>query len=297
MILKTSTLILLLSLVYNLNLISQPIIKFQVKSTPIIDGIYNISEWSDADTLSVDLEDGRFIHVKYKMDNQAFYFVFIGPIATYSSIYAMFPEVSFDPLFNKGNAWQSDDHWFHVSYTDCNSLGAPDIYSNCVAVQPDWIGAPNFSMSFAPDTIEMKIPFAKLQLNVQTTDTIGINFMTNTTQGSWKMWPPSADKFKPETWAKAVLDHTTRINEISIIPDEPEIWVNSDNNMLTINLPEEINTNVSVSLFDLCGRRIWMKNDLSQTKNVMSTGPVKAGIYFVTVDYGQSRISRKVFIK
>ena len=131
-------------LIFWQNSISQSIVSLSVKSTPIIDGIYNTQEWSDADTASVNLLDGRSVKVKFKRDDSAFYFVFSGPIASYGGGYAMFPEVAFDPLYNKGNVWQNDDQWFHVSFTDCSSIGAPDNYSNCLITQTDWIGMPNF---------------------------------------------------------------------------------------------------------------------------------------------------------
>ena len=283
--------------------IAQPIRTLQAKSTPLIDGHYNYQEWSDADTASINLFDGRFINVKFKRDNTAFYFVFYGPIGSYGGGYAMFPEVVFDPLYNKGNVWQSDDQWFHVSYNDCSSIGSPDAWTNCIGTQPDWTGIPNFSMSpnFQPDTIEIEIPFVKLQLNIQTTDTIGFCLMTNTSTGTIndivRTWPQSANKQIPQSWAKIVIDHTVGINTEATPQENLNIWFDSQSNHIIINLKEGKNTLVEAQLIDITGKQLLQqKYKLVNNYANINVSCLKTGIYFVVIKTNKNNYVRKIVL-
>ncbi|MFZ4740211.1 MAG: T9SS type A sorting domain-containing protein [Bacteroidales bacterium] len=273
-----------LLLVQNVN--AQPIRTLKAKSTPLIDGHYNYQEWSDADTASINLIDGRFINVKFKRDNTAFYFVFYGPIASYGGGYAMFPEVAFDPLHNKGNVWQSDDQWFHVSYTDCSNIGLPDVWANCIGTQPDWTGIPNFSMSLQPDTIEMAIPFAKLQLNIQTTDTIGFCLMTNTSTGTpndiVRTWPQSSNKQIPQSWAKIVIDRTIGIRTEATSQENPNIWFDSQLDKININFYNTKCNIFKAQIFDITGKQlIQIGQKIYDDFTSINVSHLKSGIYFV----------------
>ena len=57
---------------------SQNVITIQNGIQPVIDGSMGTNEWSDADTVRIDLQDGRNVIVYFKKDNEAFYFLFTG---------------------------------------------------------------------------------------------------------------------------------------------------------------------------------------------------------------------------
>ncbi len=275
---------------------SQTTITIHSRPAPVIDGIYSVQEWADADTASIDLLDGRSLLVRYKKDASALYFLFSGPIASYSNYYAMFPEVSIDGAFNKSELWQCDDQWFHVSYTDCSSIGAPDIYTNCVVTQPDWIGIPNFSMSLNPDTIEMKIPFAKLGINEAYADTIGICFMGNTTQGSWRMWPKTADKFKPSTWAKAILEHSVSVHNTEIKAFEPEIFIDNINHNIRIICKDENLSKNSYFLFNVRGKEI-IRGMFNTEIYSLDSKDLRSGIYILSIISNGHFYNKKIIIQ
>jgi len=295
-------------------LIAQNVRTFYLKTAPVIDGHYNQQEWSDADTASIDLLDGRSIKVKFKRDNTSFYFVFYGPIATYNYIfnyngeYIMlpntFPEVTFDPLNNNGSSWQNDDQWFHVSYTDCSNIGSPDVFTptSCLVTHPDWTGKPNFTNSVQPDTIEIEIPFAKLQLNIQTTDTIGFCLMTNTSTGTIhdivRTWPQNSNKQIPSSWAKGVFSNSTEFNSEDLKIENLDLWYNSQLDKIVINFENSKNNLFKINIFDITGKLLIGNNQNTINKsNSFDVSYLKTGIYFVTIEVNNRNYTRKVVIR
>ena len=168
-----------------------------------IDGVLQQSEWQNAKKTMIGVNATDSVQVMYKHDNNAMYFAFTGKL---ESAMALFPEVLIDGEHKGGTSWVSGQWWFHVSATDCENNGGYGVYTNCQATQPDWVGAPNFSPG-APmtDTVEIKIPFAKTGFNPATMDTMGIAFMVTNTASIFKMYPASANRNQPATWANATF--------------------------------------------------------------------------------------------
>jgi len=167
------------------------------------DGIISATEWKDADSLEIPAPTSQPIKVYFKHDGDYFLAAFV--LSNITTNEYKIPEVLFDTQNDKGEIWHYDDWWFHVSAQDCQGVGEYDVWDNCAVEQPDWWGVPNFGFGTAPpiDTIELKIPWSKL--NLQTGDTIGFAFNFWISDDLRLYWPESADIDTPATWATVVI--------------------------------------------------------------------------------------------
>ncbi|MFC2114505.1 T9SS type A sorting domain-containing protein [Bacteroidota bacterium] len=262
-------------------------------TTPTIDGHFEMSEWSDADSVQIDLGNNRKVEVYYKYDHVNLYFVFNGIIGSNGMI-RVFPEVCIDPLSNKGNTIQADDWWFHVSATDCEGHGETDVYNDCLEVQPDWIGVPNFKMNFEPDTIEMELPIIKLFGDLNHNKTIGLCFVLNNTVNFRKVWPQNADHLNPETWAVAEFEP-----QHSGLNDSPDynfkVWPNPNRGIFSIRTCDECS---NVRIYNILGETVYTTNSQNQGKalqtiDISSSGN---GIYFLEVTSNGRKTLNKLIV-
>lgn len=195
---KKNLLIFILTLIsFSIPLSAQTSIFIPRGTSPVMDGKVDKLEWNDSDTVFIPItSDIDKVTVIYKRDSANFYFAFIG-VKNHK-----YPEILFDVKNDKGDQWKMDDWWFHLSFRDCEYQGEPDRYENCQDVRPNWVGVPNFSAEKNIDSVEIKIPFKTLGLNVNAqTSTIGIAFQVFA--DGKKSWPVSANIIKPSTWGTA----------------------------------------------------------------------------------------------
>jgi hypothetical protein len=172
-----------------------------------IDGTITANEWQNAATAKIPVSGTDTVIVLYKHDQNALHFAFMGKL---ESANALFPEVLMDPHNQRTSNWINGQWWFHVSATDCENNGAYGVYNNCLGTQPGWTAGPNIAMG-APytDTMEITIPLTKIGYSAATDDTIGIALLVTNTMTIYKMFPITADRNSPVTWAKAILGNTT----------------------------------------------------------------------------------------
>lgn len=240
-----------------------------------IDGIMNVNEWDKTGRVAIPVSATDSVNVYYKHDMTALYFAFTGKL---ESANALFPEVLIDPQHAKGNAWTNGQWWFHVSATDCENNGGYGVYNNCKAVQPDWEGANNF-VTGAPytDTVEIKIPFSKINFNPATQNEMGIAFMVTNTATTFKLWPATADKSVPDTWSGAVISKfpvgITETHEAKNI----KIYPNPSVTSLSI---EGIDKGHEVRLTDITGRVVMQQHYTGGPLNIAALLP---GTYLVQV--------------
>jgi hypothetical protein len=214
------------------------------------------------------------VMVKYKHDNANFYFVFLKNLESAMRM----PEVVMDINNSKSATWQSDDWWFHVSGTDCESNGSPNNYSNCQPVQPGWEGVPN--MSSGPpytDTVEIRISFTKVGLTLPTHSVIGLAFDVTNTFSAWNFWPSGANINSPATWATAILCAPSWLHEISgnygihIYPNP------SQKDMLYFRSGQEMK---SLEMFDTRGKVLFSSGPINNSFFELDTRAFPSGIYF-----------------
>src|SRR5688572_2663346 len=97
-------------------------------TTPVMDGAVNSGEWSDADSVTINISASVECKVLFKHDCSNLYLAYLDNL---ESMAALFPEVLIDVNNSKSASWEADDWWFHVSATDCYYQGAYAVYSNC----------------------------------------------------------------------------------------------------------------------------------------------------------------------
>lgn len=243
----------------------------------MVDGVNGGLEWVDADSVEIIISGSRKVSVKYKHDGSNLFFAFIKNLESAGR----FPEVLIDVGNNKTQTWNQDDFWFHVSATDCSSIGEYGNYSNCSLKQPDWEGVPN-TESGPPSTdfIEIKIPFGTIKLQ-SLSDTIGISFNVTNTATAWSFWPTTALTNSPSTWANAyfctkttgVLDKQN--NNLPLL-----FYPNPVGRVLTIN---QRLLNSRIEIFNIQGQEVQSFVALSTE---LSLNELNNGIYFIKTSGG-----------
>ncbi|MBZ0097528.1 MAG: T9SS type A sorting domain-containing protein [Taibaiella sp.] len=179
-------------------------IVFPLDNNPVtVDGVLHAAEWQYAETASIAVTGMDYVTVMYKHDNTAMYFAFTGKL---ESANMLFPEIVTDAANLGGATWTSGQWWLHVSATNCENNGGYGVFNDCKASQPGWEAAPNFA-SGTPitDTVEIRVPFAKIGFNPAAMDTMGIAFLVTNTATVFRTFPGSADRYQPTTWAKATF--------------------------------------------------------------------------------------------
>ncbi len=179
-------------------------IVFPLDNTQVsIDGALQNAEWEYARKAVIPTNVPDSITVLYKHDNTAMYFAFAGKL---ESANALFPEILMDAANAGGASWSNGQWWLHVSATDCEHNGAYGVYDDCKLIQPGWEAGPNFTAGApATDTVEIRIPFAKVGFNTATMDTMGIAFVATNTANVFELFPATANRNQPATWAKATF--------------------------------------------------------------------------------------------
>jgi len=262
-----------------------------------IDGIISANEWIDADSILIDLTLSQKVTVKFKHDTNNFNFLFCNNLESFN---IRFPEILLDLNNDKSVTWMNDDWWFHVSATDCESNTAANDYSNCLLVQPDWLAANNF-VTGPPytDTVEIQIPFSKVNFTSSTTDTIGISFDVTNTFNAWNYWPDNlVNSSMPATWASAVVEFiSSSLSDIQQTPSHIYISPNPVSDNLSIDLKNSKNNLHLILMRDLKGSIVYS----SPKEIVFGSGiiiiPVSelpSGIYFLECKGDESTEIRKI---
>lgn len=245
-------------------------------TTPVMDGIVNSAEWADADSAVINISTGISCKVLYKHDCNHLHLAYLDNL---ESMNMLFPEVLFDLNNSKTASWEADDWWFHVSATDCFYQGAYAVYSNCLAVQPNWTGIPNFS-SGPPntDTVEIQIPLATINMSLP--DTIGICFLVTNTFNNWKYWPSTSTTSSPATWGTAILSCANiGINE-NEISDPFSMYLSPSGNEIIIDGKSEGNI-YAVDIIDSTGRKIKSFSGGKGQKLTVNISDLQSGVVLV----------------
>ncbi|MEI6090657.1 MAG: T9SS type A sorting domain-containing protein [bacterium] len=264
-------------MVFNLSALEK--INFYEGKSVTIDGCFSKGEWSDADSVDLLLGGNYYVRIFYKHDGANLLFAFCDnlKIAQYQF---RFPEVLFDINNTKTTTWDTEDHWFHVSATDCNSKGKPKDYTNCLLVQPDWLAEKNFMDANFNDTVEISIPFTKLGINPEQNKIFGIAFDVTDTQTFWVFYPATATMNKPSTWADAEIISGNGINDEennSIL-----IYPNPANNYIEIRKPTD---DSEIRIFNSIGECVSISGTdvKALSTKLIDISELPAGLYYCIV--------------
>ncbi len=267
----------LLSLLLPLNAKSQHVVFPLDTNTVTIDGVLQPLEWGNAETIMINVNTADNVQVMFKHDGNAMYFAYTGKL---ESANALFPEVLTDAAHMGGSSWVNGQWWLHVSATDCENNGGYGVYTNCLATQPGWEGAPNFSAGPPmTDTVEIKIPFSKVGFNPATMDTMGMAFMVTNTANIFRLYPTGADRNVPATWADATFskEHVSIAHQG--IQSSISIYPNPACDVVCVKGAEQ---GSSVYLRDITGRLLQERIVFSSTE-ILPVSEYPAGMYIVEV--------------
>ncbi len=265
-------------------------------NTPVINGQTTSIEWSSHDSAMImNSSTQELIQVRFQRNDTSLFFVFMGKLAHSSN--PSFPEILIDLNYSQTNTWQIDDHWFHVSATDCHFQGDHSDFSNCQREQPDWWARRNWAMSAPdPDTVEIEIPFAKIGLDITQHDTIGIAFLVTNTINRYDFWPANADIDDPSTWGSAYfVELATTGIESSLVANHPlKLWPNPVSRTLRWEDPEA--TGREYRIVNLHGV-LCSKGELSGAIHQVSVLDLNQGGYLLEVTHQNGTVERQRFIK
>lgn len=250
--------------------------------TPTMDGIEEAGEWSSANFVPFMVGQNTTM-IGMMHDETHLYFLFRG----YLESEIQFPEIYIDANNSKDSTWQSDDWWFHVSATDCDNMGAPDVYTNCQEVQTDWLGVNNIQPG-APvvDTVEIAIPFSKIGFDPSAGNPMGLAFGLNNVINMVNTYPQGANMHIPASWLTVMVlpcfaaTHDLTQADFSVFP-------NPTKGELTVQLKESLNAQ-EVRIYSLDGMLVatfTLNTSLTQTFTLPEK--LESGTYLLEIE-GQS---------
>jgi len=260
-----------------------------------IDGTITNSEWGDADSIEIYNPTTQPIKIYYKHDGTNFLAAFI--LHNIEVNEYKIPEVLFDTHNDKSTSWLLDDWWFHISAQDCEGQGEYDVWNDCSIVQPDWFGIPNFGFGTAPpiDTIELLIPWEKL--NLQTGDTIGFAFNFWISDELRLYWPNNATIESPATWGTVIISENIISSNFNQTKNNDKFVIHPNPFYKTVTIEYMLlkKSEVNISITDSSGKLV---KNLINTKqqngeyDIIWDGTnnsgqvVPSGIYYCNIQAG-----------
>lgn len=253
----------------------------------VIDGVLSEQSWKAADEVLITNANDT-IRVKVLHHPTYLYFAFSGKL---ESANALFPEILIDADNQRSTSWQSNDWWFHVSATDCESKGAYGVYNNCLAVQSDWRGVPNFVMG-APytDTVEIAIPWSKLAYTPKAGDSINISVLVTNTANIFRHWPATAIRTNPSSWG--TLTFALQTGEVELTQPKAYQILNNPGSSVRIIFDKELPE--TIELYTLTGIKV--QHTFSIENNTLVLDQLPKGMYWVAIQSGHSYTYEKIII-
>ncbi len=281
-------------LAFQFSLFAQSTISIPQSSSATIDGKISAGEWDNCDSIEISFS-GRKVKVLFKHDGANLYLAYRGSL---QSANVRFPEVLLDINNDKSPGWMVDDWWFHVSATDCDYQGQYGNYDSCAAVRPNWTAVPNFTMGGKiTDTVEVKIPFHTVGLDLNVSDSIGLAFNVTNTLNQWNYWPTSADKDVPLTWGTAFFQRLNFSTAENSVPATVSIYPNPNNGNFTLIASELLSID-AIRIYDLTGRLIHDSyiNEVNENGQFQIESHLPSGTYYIAVQSGNQNYLSKLIM-
>ena len=270
------------------------IISIPFGTAPLIDGVVQPNEWTDANAISIPIHSTDSSKVLFKHDSTHLYFAFKGGLQSSGNY---FPELVIDAEWDRASSFQQNDWWFHVSATDCEYNGQYGNYTNCQIVRPGWEALPNYSSTRSVDSVEIKISLN--MLGVQIGDSVGIAFLLNNFM-TIKQYPVSANHLVPSTWKPFVLAQPmiTNLKE-NVLHNTLSLWPNPAEDYVTVQFNLQTSNSAWFTILNNRGQVIdqgvWDKVQLSQGKRINLSNYDK-GLYVLQLITDRGLV-RERFIK
>ena len=259
-----------------------------------IDGKFELSEWSDADSIEIEINSGVKSKVFFMHDSSRIYFAFVNNLSSGGNY---FPELVFDTELDSASSFQSDDWWFHVSATDCEYQGQYGNYANCSMSRPNWTAMPNFG-GRTVDTVEIEIPMDSIDLGVS--DTFGLGFILNNFR-RFQYYPTSLHHFNPRTFLPASFASAqlSTLQEVSYGLNW-KVYPSPSKGLVHLLVEGQENVELDLSVTNLVGQIVFQRKDFRPTRGQaiqLQLEGVSPGIYFVSLRKEQQVESKKIIIQ
>jgi len=166
-----------------------------------VDGLIEAREWTDPDTSTVLLPDGRIITVLRQRGPDSLDFAFIGLGGNVPR--RIHPEILLDVSGRFPAQFSKDSWWFRIAPSRCVASGSTE------ALECD-IQLSGFEASASPidrqDNLEVRISFSLLEFNPTTTPLIAhaLRFAEQSAFAD-ATWPLAAELNRPDTWFRLDL--------------------------------------------------------------------------------------------
>jgi len=171
-----------------------------------IDGKVEKGEWDDAREFVFTNPEIAKCKVLLKHDGKNLLLLYIMKEFKDSTI--VLPEFFIDSQNNKGDKWQADDYWFHVSAQDCYSIGKREDYSKCKVEGDQWHAVPNYPFGNnwkRIEEIEISVPFEFT--NIKPGAVFGLCLSVAIYPKELrKNIPADASEDKPVTWPRMIIE-------------------------------------------------------------------------------------------
>lgn len=266
---------------------------FPLGNAAIIDGIASANEWTDADSLILGPNSIDEVKVFFKHHNNTMYFLLCGNLESR----LQFPEISFDVNNSKSANWESDDWWFHVSATDCESQGIFDNYDSCLIDHGTWQAEPNMTQGLPnTDTIEISIPFSKIGFNSFLGDTLGMTIILRNISGGANVWPSNSQVYQPNTWGNVVFPLTGLNLNLNKVEKNLKIFPNPSNGNFYLKNDFE-NGIVNVKIYSTNGKLLFENSIQNQDSKALIETNLAAGLYILLIENSQQITHQSLIIK
>ena len=256
--------------------------------SPVIDGIISSDEWTDADSVTINVQPFWDVKVLYKHNDSCLFFLFKGLVKTgYGERY---PDVMLDIYNDKSTTWNPDDWWLHASYNDCECVGNYNDWTSC---QPEHIGwtANNFPLS-APGIIEMEITYAKIGISNLSEDTIGISLEVSDTYNDYNYFPNGALIDNPSTWATGVFSAPNSISAYQKPENSIKVFPNPSSESVTLQFSNPKNEECKLLVFNEKGQIVEKIEDISTSEIELDIKSWQSGLYILSLENKNGAIAK-----
>ena len=263
-----------LAFMLNLSLKSQQI-NIPTGTKPTIDGVLSPNEWSDADSVDIEVQANWTVKVYYKHTNSCLYIAFTGLVTMFGERY---PDVMLDINNDRSTSWNGDDWWLHASYNDCEGKGEYNKWTSCQPAHSGWT-ANNFPL-ISPGIIEMEITYAKIGISNMSNDTLGLAFEVSDTYSNYHYYPSGAIIGNPSTWTNGRLSNSTSIKKKPGHICEIFCFPNPSTDYITIQFPNPFNEKQLLTIYNGTGQLIKVVENIIGTEINLEYNHWTKGLYY-----------------
>ncbi len=267
-------------------------------TTPTIDGVLSVGEWSDAVVVTINLAGGATgtCYVKHNGVDKLYIAQETPPFSGYSDHSFLW----FDTENNGGSAPQTDDYWLSTySYyiDDAYEFSGTGSAWNTGSAMSGWSRACTWNETTGQQYTEYEIPFSKLGIDQGVINVLGFMIACgdNPEQADYWHWPNTVinDYKIPNNWADMIISFPTRVNEKHKQVNNVSIYPNPSNGKFIIK-GENLK---SIELINEIGQIVYSQLVLENNyQNFIDISNLPNGMFFVKISINEKLIMKKLII-